>query len=96
MTDITLVPELKSPRTPRVASLARRLSLPNNGAWSKTVESVSRITGARGRGWITIENDARDYELRPGFRIEVPAHARVVVTALGEMDFDFEAFAVSR
>lgn len=75
-------------RAPREACIARRLSLPEGGLWSKTTTAPVTLTGARGLGWVTFEGDPVDHILRPGGTLRFPKDGRLVVQALRELDFD--------
>jgi len=67
------------------------MTLTKGEVWTPAATGKLTLSGVSGRGWATYEGDSRDFTLDKGRRFSFPAGARVVVQAVDDVVFCFEA-----
>lgn len=63
-----------------------RISLDGGELFSVRDTRPLEVTMARGRAWVTVEDDSRDFFPGAGQTISIPAGRRAVVEALGDAE----------
>lgn len=66
--------------------MVERMTLAGGELFSVRDARLVEVTVARGRAWVTVEDDSRDFFPAAGQTIAVPAGRRAVVEALGDAE----------
>lgn len=67
------------------------LTLTKGQMWTPSVSGKLTVRGVSGTGWATYEGDPRDYVLDRIHKFSFPAGAGLIVQAVEDMEFCFEA-----
>ena len=67
------------------------MTLTKGGLWTPAVSGKLTLRGVSGKGWATSEGDSRDFVLDATRKFTFPAGAGVIVQAVEDLEFDFEA-----
>lgn len=59
--------------------------------WTPAAAGKLTVRGVSGKGWATSEGDSRDYVVDKAHKFSFPAGAGVLVQAVEDMEFCFEA-----
>lgn len=59
--------------------------------WTPASAGKLTLRGVSGRGWATYEGDSRDFTLDKGHKFSFPSGEGVVVQAVDDVEFCFEA-----
>ena len=59
--------------------------------WTPAKAGKLTLRGVSGRGWATYEGDSRDFVLNEGRKFSFPSGASLVVQAMEDLEFCFEA-----
>ena len=67
------------------------MTLTKGELWTPAAAGKLTLRGVSGRGWATYEGDSRDFVLDKGHKFSFPSGANVVVQAVEDVEFCFEA-----
>lgn len=67
------------------------LTLTKGQMWTPSVSGKLTVRGVSGKGWATYEGDSRDFVLDKAHKFSFPAAGGLVVQAVEDMEFCFEA-----
>jgi len=67
------------------------MTLTKGELWTPAATGKLTLRGLSGKGWATYEGDSRDFVLDKSHKFSFPAGERVVVQAVEDMEFCFEA-----
>lgn len=67
------------------------MTLTKGALWTPALPGKLTLRGVSGKGWATSEGDSRDFVLDTTRKFTFPAGSAVVVQAVEDLEFDFEA-----
>lgn len=67
------------------------MTLMKGQIWTPSATGKLTLRGVSGKGWATYEGDSRDFVLDRAHKFSFPAGAHLLVQAVEDMEFAFEA-----